>query len=133
MVKSAPLPGSIEEGDAPASANPGATLPIPGWEQLAGLDPASATFPVRARVEGDTIVVFKSSKGFHGVQRSCPHQNASFLLTGELAMNETMLRCSLHAFTFRLSDGKGINCPGFRLKVYEIKEESGVLFARRRP
>jgi len=23
-----------------------------------------------------------------------------------------------------------VNCPGFRLKVYEIKEENGVLYGR---
>ena len=41
-----------------------------------------------------------------------------------------MVSCPLHFFTVKLSDGKGVNCPGFRLKVYEIKEENGMLFGR---
>ena len=41
-----------------------------------------------------------------------------------------MVRCPLHVFTFKLSDGKGVNCPGFKLTVYEIKEEDGKFFGR---
>jgi len=52
------------------------------------------------------------------------------MMNAELVANDTMVRCPLHVFTFKLSDGKGVNCPGFRLKVYEIKEENGVLFGR---
>jgi len=36
--------------------------------------------------------------------------------------NGSMLRCTRHNFIFRLSDGKGVNCVGLRLKVYEVRE-----------
>ena len=49
------------------------------------------------------------------------------MMNAQLTADDTMVRCPLHVFTFRLSDGKGVNCPGFRLKVYEIKEENGAL------
>ena len=74
------------------------------WQVLAGLRPDNTKFPARANLEGEGIVI--------------------------LIANDTMVRCPLHVFTFKLSDGKGVNCPGFRLKVYEIKEENGVLFGR---
>jgi nitrite reductase/ring-hydroxylating ferredoxin subunit len=31
---------------------------------------------------------------------------------------------------FRLSDGRAVNCPGYRLRVYDVKQENGALFAR---
>jgi nitrite reductase/ring-hydroxylating ferredoxin subunit len=99
------------------------------WRVLTGLRPDSATFPARANLDGEGIVVFRTRSGFRGVQRSCPHMQAT-MLNAELTANDTMVRCHLHVFTFRLSDGKGVNCPGFRLKVYEIKEENGTLYGR---
>jgi hypothetical protein len=37
----------------------------------------------------------------------------------------------MHVFTFRLSDGKGVNCPGFHLTLFEIKHEPDGLYGRR--
>ena len=96
---------------------------------MAGLRPESTNFPARANLEGEGIVILRTKTGFRGVQRSCPHMQAT-MMNAELTANDTMVRCPLHVFTFKLSDGKGVNCPGFRIKVYEIKEENGVLFGR---
>jgi nitrite reductase/ring-hydroxylating ferredoxin subunit len=41
-----------------------------------------------------------------------------------------MIRCRWHNYVFRLNDGKAVNCPGFRLKVFEVKREGGALMAR---
>jgi nitrite reductase/ring-hydroxylating ferredoxin subunit len=41
-----------------------------------------------------------------------------------------MLRCAYHNYTFKLANGSGVNCPGFRISVYQIKEEDGGLFAQ---
>jgi nitrite reductase/ring-hydroxylating ferredoxin subunit len=98
------------------------------WELLAGLR-ADAPYPARARIEGESIVIVRTKSGFRGVQRSCPHMGAT-MMNAELTADDTMLRCPLHVFTFRLSDGKGVNCLGFRLKVYEIREENGALYGR---
>jgi len=96
---------------------------------LAGFRPDSIKFPARANLDGEGIVVLRTKTGFRGVQRSCPHLQGT-MMNAELIANDTMVRCPLHVFTFKLSDGKGVNCPGFRLKVYEIKEENGVFFGR---
>ena len=96
---------------------------------MAGLRNDATNYPVRATLEGEGIVVFRTKSGFRGVQRSCPHMQAT-LMNAELIANETMVRCPLHVFTFKLSDGKGVNCPGFRIKVYEIKEENGKFYGR---
>jgi nitrite reductase/ring-hydroxylating ferredoxin subunit len=99
------------------------------WHVLTGLRADSTKFPARAKLEGEGIVILRTKTGLRGVQRSCPHLQGT-MMNAELIANDTMVRCPLHVFTFRLSDGKGVNCPGFRLKVYEIKEENGVFFGR---
>jgi nitrite reductase/ring-hydroxylating ferredoxin subunit len=99
------------------------------WQLLAGLHPEATKFPARANIAGESIVIFRTRTGFRGVQRSCPHMQAT-MMNAELVANDTMIRCPLHVFTFRLSDGKGVNCPGFRVRIYEVKEESGALYGR---
>lgn len=99
------------------------------WQVLTGLRHDAAKYPVRASLAGEGIVVFRTKSGYRGVQRSCPHMQAT-LMNAELIANESMVRCPLHIFTFKLSDGKGVNCPGFKIKIYEIKEESGVFYGR---
>jgi nitrite reductase/ring-hydroxylating ferredoxin subunit len=99
------------------------------WRALTGLRPDNAKYPARASLDGEGIVILRTKSGFRGVQRSCPHMQAT-MLNAELIANDTMVRCPLHVFTFKLSDGKGVNCPGFRLKIYEIKEENGAFYGR---
>jgi nitrite reductase/ring-hydroxylating ferredoxin subunit len=99
------------------------------WHQLAGLRSDNAKYPARASIQGEGIVVFKTKTGFRGVQRACPHMQAT-MMNALLIANDTMVRCPLHVFTFKLSDGKGVNCPGFKVTVYEIKEEDGRFLGR---
>ena len=99
------------------------------WGLLEGLDPKTASFPARARLNGEWILVFQTGTGFRGTQRACPHMGAT-LQDAQLINGATMIRCTQHVFTYKLSDGKGVNCPGYRIKVFEIKEEGGQLFAR---
>ena len=100
------------------------------WHILAGLDPESAKFPARATLDGEGIIVYRIKSGFRGVQRTCPHMQAT-LMNAEIVANDTMIRCPMHVFTFKLSDGKGVNCPGFHLTVFEIKIEPDGLYGRR--
>jgi len=99
------------------------------WTELTAIDPNVSQFPARARFAGEGILIFETSYGLRGAQRTCPHLNSS-LADAKIVDNGTKLRCSAHIYTYRLSDGKGVNCPGVRLKVYEVKRENGTLFAR---
>lgn len=101
-----------------------------GWQRLDGVDPMSPKSPVSATIDGETILIFRVGDGWRGVQRTCPHQNAP-LRSAAIVSNGGMIRCSLHAYTFKLSDGKGVNCPGFRIDVYEVREQDGNLFAKK--
>lgn len=99
------------------------------WQALDGLHPETSKFPARAKVDGDYIIILQTPKGFRGIQRTCPHQQAS-MMDALLVGNGAMVRCAQHSFTFKLADGKGVNCPGYKIKVYEVKEENGSLLAR---
>jgi nitrite reductase/ring-hydroxylating ferredoxin subunit len=101
----------------------------PDWQVLEGIDPDTAEFPALSRVGEDRILVLKIGDGFRGVERSCPHQQRP-LNDAFLQGNGTMLRCKWHNYVFRLSDGKAVNCPGYKLKVFEVKREGAALLAR---
>ena len=67
-----------------------------------------------------------------GVHASFPASHrepfAQAALTTAVQMsNGTMLRCTRHNFIFRLRDGKGVNCVGLQLKVYDVRETEGRL------
>jgi nitrite reductase/ring-hydroxylating ferredoxin subunit len=100
------------------------------WHVLEDVHPTTSTFPVRAKAGSEPILVFAIGNGtFRGVQRACPHLQES-LSDAILMNNGAMLRCAKHNFIFKLADGKGVNCPGFRIKVFEIREEGDRLLAR---
>jgi nitrite reductase/ring-hydroxylating ferredoxin subunit len=118
-----------EQAQAQEKAQAQAPVPDAAWQELAGLDPATAQFPAQARVGNDRILVLRIGEGFRGVERSCPHQQKS-LHDAFLQGGDRMIRCRWHNYVFRLADGKGINCPGYKLRVFDVKLENGALYAR---
>jgi toluene monooxygenase system ferredoxin subunit len=80
--------------------------------------------------DGDPILIFFTGREARGVQSTCPHAERS-LEWATLSHDGSVLRCPFHGWTFRLSDGIGVNCPYERIAVYEIKDEDGVRYARR--
>src|SRR6185437_2172406 len=105
-------PGQDNAGSSPMTEQ--------AWHPLSGLRPDNSKYPARATLDGTGIVILKTKTGYRGVQRSCPHMQAT-MMNAELTANDTMVRCPLHVFTFKLSDGKGVNCPGFKIQIYEVK------------
>ncbi len=96
------------------------------WQVLAGIEAATAEFPVETELAGEPILVFKTADGYRGTEPLCPHQKVP--LTSAVLMNgDTMLRCSRHHFIFRLDGGAGVNCTGMKLKTYRIREVDGRL------
>jgi toluene monooxygenase system ferredoxin subunit len=101
----------------------------PDWQVLEGIDPDTAEFPAHSRVGDERILVLRVGDGFRGVERSCPHQQRS-LHDAFLQGGDSMIRCRWHNYVFRLRDGKSVNCPGYKLKVFDVKRENGTLLAR---
>lgn len=96
------------------------------WQHAEGCDPTADSYPVLAKAGSERVIVLKTPSGFRGVEPRCPHLQAA-LTTAVQMSNGTMLRCTKHNFIFRLSDGKGVNCVGLSLKVYDVREHDGRL------
>ena len=99
------------------------------WQPIDALDPASAQFPARAKYADEGIVIFRNGEQFFGVQQACPHQGGA-MMNAVLQGNGSMIRCTRHNYVFRTANGNPVNCPGFRLKIFEVKQEEGRLFVR---
>jgi nitrite reductase/ring-hydroxylating ferredoxin subunit len=100
-----------------------------GWLRLDGVA-ATLGPPRRARCGDDAILIFETPAGLRGVAERCPHADYSLVGADVLAGGE-LLRCNFHNFIFRLADGGGANCLGYRLDVFDVKEEDGALYGRR--
>jgi nitrite reductase/ring-hydroxylating ferredoxin subunit len=99
------------------------------WHKLEGISSATEKFPVRVKIAGEGVLIFRTKTGFRGCERACPHLKAS-LADAVLMAGDTVLRCANHNFTFKLSDGKGLNSPSFRLRVFEVKVEDDIFYGR---
>ncbi len=100
------------------------------WSPIDGVDPEKTGFPARAEVDSEKVVVFRIGHKFCAVQRHCPHQNTDFS-RGLIVGDGTMIRCGLHAYTFKLADGNGVNCPGYQIAVYDVMRDGSRLLGRR--
>src|SRR5665647_1269675 len=91
------------------------------WHCLDGVATRAESFPLEAEVASEAILIFRVGEKLHGVQRLCPHQNLP-MTEAQVVSGGAMLRCTLHGYTFRFKDGKGVNCPGRKIKIYEVKQ-----------
>lgn len=101
-----------------------------GWLPIENVHPDESKFPIRSELGGEKIVVLRTGDSYRAIQRYCPHQHTD-LSRGMVVGNGAMIRCGLHAYTFKLSDGTGVNCPGYTIDVYEVKRDGDRLLGRR--
>lgn len=92
------------------------------------VDPETAEFPVTMKIGNTDVVIFRVAGRLRAIQRWCPHQDAD-LADGRLMGD--MIKCSLHGFIFRFTDGRGLNCPGINAEVFEVASELGRIKVRR--
>ncbi len=105
------------------------TMVEEGWHQLEKFDVGATISPSRARLNGEWILIFQAKNGPRGVERACPHLKAS-LQDAVLMAGGTVLRCTLHNFTFKLADGRGVSPMGTQLRVFDIQVVDGVAYGR---
>ena len=99
----------------------------PDWLPL-DIDPEHATFPVSVTLGGKPVLIFRTATGFRGIQERCPHDDRSFV-NARIIGDGKMVRCTYHNYTFKLESGRGVNCPGYSIAVYDVIERDGALFA----
>ena len=75
--------------------------------------------------DGKDVLVLRCAGIVYAIQRRCPHEGAP-LERGNVW--NKMIRCGQHAFTFDLETGEGLNCPGYKIERYTVKEEDGKIF-----
>lgn len=79
--------------------------------------------------EGRDLAVVRVNGIVYAIDNVCPHHQ------GELGRGDLQghhLYCPLHAWCFDVRDGKAFFPNGARVESFEVKEEGGRIFARRR-
>jgi len=111
--------GEPRAGDERAAAS--------AWVPLVGIDAADLASPRAVEVEGVDLVVLRQGERYVAMDRWCPHSD------GDLAKGRVLgkaLKCPLHGFMYSVDTGRGMNCPGFSVRVYEVRVDDGVLTVR---
>ena len=94
---------------------------------------ASADLPeggrLVVRAEGRDLAVVRVGGIVYAIDNVCPHH------AGELGRGDLQgyhLYCPLHAWCFDVRNGKAFFPQGAQVECFEVKEEAGRIFARRR-
>jgi nitrite reductase/ring-hydroxylating ferredoxin subunit len=94
---------------------------------------ASTALPEGGRTvvhaQGRALAVARVGGVAYAIDNVCPHRN------GELGLGDLQghhLSCPLHAWCFDVRDGKAFFPQGVSVECFEVKEEAGRIFARRR-
>lgn len=90
-------------------------------------DLAEDGYMVARLPNGSEVLVLTAAGVLYAIQRKCPHEAAP-LERGQVW--DKMIRCGQHAFTFDLETGEGLNCPGYSIERYAVREEHGKIFLR---
>ncbi len=90
-------------------------------------DLAEDGYMVARLPNGSEVLVLTAAGVLYAIQRKCPHEAAP-LERGQVW--DKMIRCGQHAFTFDLETGEGLNCPGYSIERYAVREEDGKIFLR---
>lgn len=84
---------------------------------------------VVVRAEGRELAVVRVDGIAYAIDNVCPHHQ------GELGRGDLQghhLYCPLHAWCFDVRDGKAFFPQGAKVECFEVKEEGGRVWARRR-
>ncbi len=85
--------------------------------------------PQVVAVEGRELAVVRVGGVAWAIDNTCPH-HAGPLGRGDLQGYH--LYCPLHAWCFDVRDGRAFFPEGARVECFEVKEEGGRVWARRR-
>lgn len=97
------------------------------WVPVIELRDPSIKTPQPVKIRDIDLIIVRHGDRYVATDRWCPHQG------GDLAEGRLLgkaIKCPLHGFMFSLETGRGVNCSGFEVKVYEVKIENGVLSVR---
>jgi nitrite reductase [NAD(P)H] small subunit len=76
-------------------------------------------------VEGREVALFRRGEAVQALESECPHRGAS-LAFGDV--RDGVVHCPLHAWPFRLADGRCLEFPGVAVATYRASVEGGEVF-----
>lgn len=100
-----------------------------GWTAVLDLKQTPFSKTLAMQVEGEDLIIFRCGDGYVAMDRWCPHLRSD-LVFGRVTGNA--MKCTLHGFMFSAESGRGLNCPGFNVRVHELRVEDGVISVRLR-
>jgi nitrite reductase (NADH) small subunit len=102
---------------------------VSAYVDLLASDELPEGSPRVVHAEGRALALVRIKGVTYAIDNVCPHRN------GELGRGDLQghhLYCPLHAWCFDVRDGKAFFPQGARVECFEVKEEGGRIFARRR-
>jgi nitrite reductase (NADH) small subunit len=75
--------------------------------------------------DGREVALFRDGACVHALDAVCPHRGA-ILAFGEVRSG--IVRCPLHAWPFRISDGRCLEFPEVHVRTYGVTVEGGEVF-----
>lgn len=75
-------------------------------------------------IAGRKIAVFQRGTEYFALEDQCPHRGASL---GQGHICEVAVTCPLHGWQFDLTTGESLTRPGYRVDVFEVKVEEGLV------
>ena len=97
------------------------------WVPVLDLAATPLDAPRPVEVEGVELVLLRQGERYVAMDRWCPHSD------GDLAQGRLLgkaLKCPLHGFMYSVDTGRGVNCPGFAVKVHEVRVDGDLLSVR---
>ncbi len=109
----------------------------PAWVAVCDVESVPREGGACVRFEGAQIAIFRVGRPekWFAVQNRCPHWNEMVLsraMTGAQRY-EPKIACPMHKRSYSLVDGRCLSGDPLSLEVFEVREESGVVYLRRPP
>lgn len=89
------------------------------WTQVADLTSLEIDKPISVEVEGEPVLVVKTSNGVYAVSDICSHAEVSL---SEGTVSDGKVECWLHGAQFDLATGSAICLPATRaIETYSVR------------
>jgi len=97
------------------------------WVTVAAVHDIPPGHAARLAIEGRSVAIFNVGGGFHAVDDTCSHAEAS-LSEGELDMSACTIECPLHGSCFDLRNGEPLTLPAVEpIQVHRVRVENGTI------
>jgi NAD(P)H-dependent nitrite reductase small subunit len=97
------------------------------WTKVAESSDVRERFGFSTNLLGTPIALFRFNSHVYALRDACPHQGAPI---SEGYIQNGILTCPHHNWTFDLETGKFISNNLIRIPAYPVKEENGYVYVQ---